>query len=127
MLATMAAVRGSSFSPGPVKTGFGMRCSRRRFNSETARRAKSAAEMATSYLKARFIHVGNEGSTAHVSRHRDHGLSNASVTNLADGAACRLPQTANGAGGVVAWPHNRHFLTRRDSGGVPLSFYWIDH
>src|SRR3954452_1773904 len=110
MLATTAGVRGSSFARGTVKTGFEMRCSRRRFNSETARASKSAAEMATSYLKARFIHVGNEGSTAHVSRRRDHGPSNASIANLADGAACRLPQTPKGAGGVVAWPHNRHFL-----------------
>ena len=53
--AVVAVVRGASFARGTAKTGLLSRCSSRRFNSATARTSKSAAERATSYLKARFI------------------------------------------------------------------------
>src|SRR5262245_52185140 len=110
MLAVMAAVCGVSFSRGTVNTGFERRCSSRRLSSATASASKSAAETATSYLKARFIRFGTEVNSSRVNAVGHCPRGEARSRNLAAGTARRSDWAADKRlGGVVGGPFYRHF------------------
>src|SRR5215475_13547782 len=111
MLVVMVAVCGASFSRGTVNTGLESRCSSRRLSSATASASKSAAETATSYLKARFIRFGTEGKSSRGTAVRALPARGGPVEKSSSGHSTPLGsrRAERRLGGVVGGPFYRHF------------------
>src|SRR5262249_31285907 len=123
-LAVTATGRGPSLARAMVNTGLASRCSRRRFNSATANISKSAAEIATSYLKARFIRVGTEEMEA-----RRQPKQAALQTGKSSSGRSRPPPALgqiSPQGGVVARPFGHHLLSVGGALVVPPSFLTVN-